>query len=70
MNEKVKRSVTKAITWRVIASTSTMILVYLFTGNLEVAIGVGGLHIIVNTILYFLHERAWNLSVWGRKEKK
>ncbi len=60
------RSIIKAVTWRVVATLATMILVFVLTGHLRVAIAVGGFEIIIKFLLYFLHERFWNKIETGR----
>jgi len=54
----LSRSGAKALTWRAIATTKTMTLVYIFTGEAELSLGVGLLDVITKLALYFLHERA------------
>jgi len=60
-----RRSVTKTGTWRVIARLDTMVLGYIFTGNLATAISIGGFEIITKLVLYFFHERFWSRISWG-----
>jgi len=69
MAEYRKRSLVKAISWRVIATLTTMSLVFLFTGELILAMGVGVLDVISKLILYYGHERLWNLIKWGKRKK-
>ena len=66
MSESNKRSITKAVTWRVIATITTMVLVYIFTGNLNLSLGVGVLDVTAKLILYYFHERTWNRIDWGK----
>ncbi|MBU2542660.1 DUF2061 domain-containing protein [Patescibacteria group bacterium] len=67
MREKHKRSLAKATTWRIIASVTTMSLVYLFTGELELTATVGVFDITLKMLFYYLHERAWNKTLWGKE---
>lgn len=60
------RSVIKGVTWRVIASVTTMALVYLFTGDLALTAEIGVLEITAKIIFYYLHERAWEHVSWGK----
>ncbi len=60
------RSIAKAISWRVIASLTTTGLVYLFTGRLALAAGVGVLEAGLKMLFYYLHERAWQHISWGQ----
>jgi uncharacterized membrane protein len=66
--EKNVRSLVKSITWRVVATLTTILLVFLFTGNIVVSTSVGALEFLVKTIIYYLHERVWNLSNFGREK--
>ena len=70
MNEHRKRSLVKAISWRAIATLTTMVLVFLFTGDLITALGIGFLEIISKLFFYYSHERVWNLISWGRNKQK
>ena len=61
-----KRSITKALTWRALASLATFIISYIVTGNFAVATGIASVQIFVNLILYYVHERIWNKINWGQ----
>ena len=61
-----KRSLIKTITWRVIASLDTFIIVWVITGRVTWAGSVAGFEILTKTILYYLHERGWNYIIWGK----
>ena len=61
-----KRSWVKALSWRAVATATTMALVYGFTGQLKLMVGVGSLDLILKLVFYFLHERAWNMIRFGR----
>lgn len=64
--ERKRRSITKAVSWRVLATLTTMLLVYIFTGRLELTLLVGGLDAFIKMALYYYHERAWNKVHWGK----
>jgi uncharacterized membrane protein len=61
-----KRSLTKTISWRVTGSSATFLIAYLLTGDFAVAGTIGVVQMVSNTILYFVHERAWNKVNWGK----
>jgi len=63
-----KRSIVKGISWRVVATTTTIIIVYIFFGRLDLAIAAGLLESILKVGLYWAHERAWFQVRWGRKK--
>lgn len=64
------RSLIKTMTWRLLATLTTVSLVWLMTGTLELALSVGGLEFVAKLVLYFLHERAWQRLPWGRNAKE
>jgi len=66
MREFHKRSFVKALSWRVLATASTMAIVYAFTGQVALSLGVGAVEVIVKLLLYYGHERVWNWIRWGR----
>ena len=63
------RSITKAVSWRIVATLTTMLLVFLFTGNLVVSTGVGLTELLSKIVIYYIHERAWNVMNFGRVQK-
>jgi adenylylsulfate kinase len=65
-----RRSIAKALTWRAIATITTMSLVYVFTGEIALTLGVGALDVSLKLFFYYFHERGWNKVTWGRNVKK
>ena len=65
--EQQRRSISKMITWRVLVTITNFIGGWLASGNPWVGLGVVSFALVVNSILYWAHERAWNLSDWGKK---
>lgn len=65
--ESNARSIAKAVSYRLLGSISTALLVYVFSGNAKVSIGVGALDAVVKMALYYLHERLWNHISFGRQ---
>lgn len=68
MIETTSRSIVKTISWRITGSGATFLIAYLLIGNFAIAGTIGLVQMISNTILYYFHERAWNLVKWGRSE--
>jgi len=68
--ESKRRSILKTISWRFWATLTTAIIVYIFTGKIELAAAIGGIEIVIKMIMYFLHERAWNNVNYGKKQHK
>jgi uncharacterized membrane protein len=67
---KLRRSVVKAITYRIIILCLDFLTIYLFTGEVRVALGFMIVSNIYTTIGYFLHERAWSRIHWGIEEDR
>ena len=68
--ERKRRSMTKAISWRTLATLTTMLIVFIFTRKFELTLLVGGLDVILKMILYYYHERIWNKILWGKSKVK
>ncbi len=58
--DKPLKSAMKAISWRLIGTLDTMIISYILTGKINIAVSIGGIEVISKTILYFIHERLWS----------
>lgn len=65
MRETRIRSVAKSLSWRVVATLTTIALVWWFTGEMHVAVAVGGAEVIGKLVIFYLHERAWDAVPWG-----
>ncbi|MGB9959641.1 MAG: DUF2061 domain-containing protein [Candidatus Bathyarchaeales archaeon] len=66
--EKHVRSFAKAISWRIVATLTTMLLVFAFTGSMIISGSVGVTELVVKILVYYLHERIWNMIDFGRKK--
>jgi len=65
MKESRKRSVVKAIIWRIICIIVSIVTSYILTGSWNIAVAIGSVYNIVTMILYYFHERLWNKIKWG-----
>ena len=59
------RSVMKAVTWRGIATGTTMSLVYLGTGDIALMAHIGVADALIKMSFYYGHERVWGRVQWG-----
>lgn len=66
MREFHKRSLVKAVSWRVLATVTTMAVVFAFTRKLTLAIEVGAVEVVAKLLFYYCHERVWNSIGWGK----
>jgi len=62
------RSIGKGVSWRVVATSTTMGIVYIFFGDLELAIATGMLETIAKIGLYWGHEKVWQKVLWGKRK--
>ncbi len=65
-SEKIKRSVVKTLSWRAVGTIDTILISWLLTGALTLALSIGAVELITKMILYFVHERVWNSIKWGK----
>jgi len=68
--EKAMRSLGKVVTWRILVTITNFIGGYLASGSWMVGLGVVSFALVVNSILYFFHERAWNVIDAGKEVKE
>ena len=59
------RTIAKAISWRILASLITSVLVWKVTGECKIGISVGILDCLIKLFTYYFHERAWNAIPFG-----
>ena len=64
------RSIIKSISWRFWATLTTVVLVLIFVGEIEIALSIGFLEVFIKMFIYFFHERTWNKIKFGRHEIK
>ncbi|HIP02859.1 MAG TPA: adenylyl-sulfate kinase [Campylobacterales bacterium] len=61
------RSIVKGISWRFVATGTTIIIVYTFFGRLDLAIAAGLLETVAKVALYWAHEKIWQKIKFGKK---
>jgi len=66
MIETHKRSLIKAISWRVVATFTTMGIVFVFTRKFVLTLEVGVLEVLLKMFFYYIHERFWEKIKWGK----
>jgi uncharacterized membrane protein len=65
--EAHRRSLAKAITWRMMASLDTFVISFVVTGRVGIAGSIAGAEMITKVAFYYLHERIWAVVPWGRR---
>jgi uncharacterized membrane protein len=64
--ETVRRSIVKAISYRVVILILDFAAIYLFTGQIKVAVGFMIVSNDYTSIGYFFPERIWDKITWGK----
>lgn len=66
-SERPIRSVIKSISWRCVGTIDTIIISWIITGKVSMALTIGSIEFITKMVLYFFHERIWNFIKWGKQ---
>jgi uncharacterized membrane protein len=61
------RSLLKTLSWRTSALFITACVTYSVTGGWKAALALGTTDTLVKLLLFYLHERAWNVVPFGRQ---
>ncbi len=69
MHDNHFRSLLKGVSWRITGTLDTIVISFIITGNVNIALAVGGTEFITKIFLYYFHERIWEKIGWGRKTK-
>lgn len=64
--EQPKRTLVKTITWRIIALATTIVVVYIYSGDAKESLIVGFGANALKMVFYYMHERVWNRIDFGR----
>ena len=70
MTDTNKRSIAKSVTYRIISIVYTFFVVYIYTTNFTKSLEVTTVGTVGAVIIYYWHERGWNLTKWGIKDEK
>lgn len=65
MHESHTRSIAKGVTWRIVASLTTMVVVFVITGDIALMASVGFVDVTFKIVFYYMHERFWGKVHWG-----
>ena len=69
MREKHYRSIVKALSWRITGTLDTIVVAYLVTGTIKMALSIGCVELFTKISLYYVHERVWNRLSFGREKE-
>ena len=66
--ETLPRSIVKTVSYRVAILILDFTAIYIFTRQIKIAIGFMIVSNIYTSVAYYIHERLWNRTDWGRKK--
>lgn len=69
LTEKHPRTLVKVVSWRVLLTISHFVNGLIVTGSIAIGLQIAGWSALINSALYWLHERAWNWLQWNKKPK-
>jgi len=65
MKETRKRSIVKAISYKIICIIILAFITYLITGDIVQMTSIVIIFQLIQMIIYYLHERVWEQVKWG-----
>jgi uncharacterized membrane protein len=68
MNETASRSLVKTVSYRILGSSITFIISFMFTGEVIISAGISATEFLLKPTMYWLHERVWNRISWGKNK--
>ena len=66
VKDKKWRSAAKAFSWRLTGTVDTILISWLITHKLHIAISIGFVELFTKLVLYYFHERLWERIKFGR----
>ncbi len=61
VRESHLRSLLKGLTWRLVATGTTVLIAYWILDDVKLALEIGAVEVVAKIFVYYLHERAWQL---------
>lgn len=69
LEEHRRRSLAKAVTYRLVILVLDVTAIYMFTGRFDIALGFMMVSNIYTSVAYYVHERIWNKIGWGKTKQ-
>jgi len=64
-------SIMKSISYRIVGTISTIVISYIITGEVAMALSIGSIEVFAKMFIYYLHERMWNrISIYSRLQRR
>ena len=65
LRESHVRSLLKGVTWRLVATFTTIVIAWFVTGEIDFALQIGAIEVFAKIAIFYFHERAWQLVPRG-----
>jgi uncharacterized membrane protein len=66
-NETHFRSIIKVISWRILLTASHVINGFIVSGSWITGLKIAALATVINSFIFWTHERGWNFIQWNKK---
>ena len=66
LTESQIRSALKGFTWRLVATFTTIVIVYCITGEQAKALQIGAIEFVAKFVVYYMHARTWGRISFGQ----
>ncbi len=64
--DTIIRSLVKTISWRLTGTFCTFLISFIILGDITTSSTIALIQLIFNTIMFYIHERIWNIIKWGK----
>jgi len=64
--DSIIRSLVKTISWRLTGTFCTFLISFIILGDIATSSTIALIQLIFNTIMFYIHERIWNIIKWGK----
>ncbi len=64
--DSIVRSLVKTISWRLTGTLCTFLISFIILGDITASSTIALIQLIFNTIMFYIHERIWNIIKWGK----
>ena len=64
--DSIVRSLVKTISWRLTGTFCTFLISFIILGDITTSSTIALIQLILNTIMFYIHERIWNIIKWGK----
>lgn len=63
------RSIIKTISWRITGTLCTFLISWSILDDIKTSSAIAIIQLTFNSIVFYFHERLWNIIKWGQDEQ-